>query len=56
MWGKGEMITVQDLINAVYFLRQVVARGDNEQLLLNLVGKMEHEIADRKQKQHDRQR
>jgi hypothetical protein len=50
------MITVQDLTNAVYFLRQVVARGDNEQLLLNLVGKMEKEIADRKQKQNDRQR
>lgn len=50
------MLTQQDLINAVFFLRQVVARGDNEQLLLNLVAKMEKEISDRKQKQNDRQR
>jgi hypothetical protein len=34
----------QDLELAVYFLRRVVARGQDEELLLNLVERIEKEL------------
>ena len=35
---------LQDLELAVYFLRRVVARGQDEELLLNLVERIEKEL------------
>jgi hypothetical protein len=39
------MITVEDMEVAVHFLKRVVARGTEEDLLLNLIDKVEKEIA-----------
>jgi hypothetical protein len=38
------LMTVNDLELIVYFLRRTVARGIDEELLLNLVEKIEKEI------------
>lgn len=37
-------MTTEDLELAVYFLRRVVARGQDEELLLNLVERIEKEL------------
>jgi hypothetical protein len=38
------MMTTTDLINAVEFLRKVVARGDQEEVLVRTVMALQHEI------------
>ena len=37
-------MTTTDLINAVEFLRRVVARGDQEEVLVRTVMALQHEI------------
>lgn len=41
-------MTITDLENAVLFLRQVVARGDREEVLVRTVNALEKEIKRRR--------
>jgi hypothetical protein len=44
------MMSLNEMEVAVFFLKRVVARGTEEDLLLNLIDKMEKEIASCKKK------